>query len=425
MKTILLGGLDAGLSELAAQAFEPYKNEYILQTVGSLGELLVLLKTSQCDLLFLDLDNPGGVALEWLAQVAELKASIPILGAGQAQRPDITGYELRFPDHFFPFLTYLRKPLTPQDILKAVEAEFRHAARGVIEGLSLATLLQMLHMEGKTCTIRVTSGRRQGFFYLRGGQIINARYRRLEGIDAALSLLASPSPKAEIDGQLHDTTQVIHARIEELMMEAMRLQDEGIRDFGERSDEEEADDPSDIPESETGKWDTLAGPLTKAPESAKVPEPIPIAPSKPKPRSKWYLWVAACVILPCTAIPFFIPKEEHIGIRSSPMGATVSLDGRSRGKTPLELTLAKPLQGSLKVELAGYEPQTHILKPGESSLAFTLKAVPPPPEPPPVVEPAPEPEPVPPPQAPKAKKPAPKAPSSKSKGDVFDQLRQP
>jgi hypothetical protein len=410
MKTILLGGLDPGFSSQVFKAFEPLKKEFTLHTIESLGELLVLLETSQGDLLFLDLDSPDGVALEWLAQLAEVKSSIPILGAGQAERPDITGYELRFPNHFFPFLTYLRKPLTAADILKAVQSEIRHVARGVIEGLSLATLLQMFHMEGKTCTLRVNSGKRQGFFYMRAGQIINARYRRKEGMEAALLLLASASPKAEIDGQLHDSTQLIHARIEELMMEAMRVQDEQTRDHGSDLEDDSEDDDADIPHSETGKWDAL--PLPK------------IVPAPPPRRRKRYLWIAAAALLPFTAIPFFLPREVRIEIQSSPLGAIVTLDGQQRGRTPLELALPKPLQGSLKVELAGYEARTHALRPGETTVSFVLKSLPPPaPEPPAAILPMPAPEePAPAPRPKKVKS----APAKKVPGrDVFDQVRQP
>lgn len=407
MKTVLLGGLDPGLSAQIAKAFEPFQSEYKLQSVGSLGELLVLLETAQGDLLFLDLDTPDGTPLEWLARLAETRSSIPILGAGRAEKPDVTGYEMRFPDHYFPFLTYLRKPLSAQQIMEAVRTEIRHVARGVIEGLSLASLLQMLHMEGKTCTIRVTSGRRQGFFYMRAGQIINARYRRTEGTEAALLLLASTSPKAEIDGQLHDSTHAIHMRIEELMMEAMRIQDENARD-NKVDDDDGADDPDELPASETGKWEI-------------VPLPMPgPAPAPPK-RKKRFLLIAA-VVLPFSAVPFFIPRNAVVAIQSTPAGAAVLLDGQARGTTPVELTLPKPLQGTVKVELAGYEPQTRELSVDDSQVAFALQAVPPAVEAPVVIEvPAPAPAPI---TAPvKTKKPAPK-PAAKQKGkDIFDQVR--
>ncbi|HWQ07628.1 MAG TPA: DUF4388 domain-containing protein, partial [Holophaga sp.] len=360
MKTILLGGLEPELSRQVHEAFGSLKDHYVLLGVETLGELLVLLETARGDLLFLDLDTPGGVALDWLARLAEIKSSIPILGAGRGERPDITAYEMRFPDQYFPFLTYLRKPLTVPGIIQAVESELRHIARGVIEGLSLASLLQMLHMEGKTCTIRVNSGRRQGFFYMRAGQIINARYRRAEGEEAALLLLASASPKAEIDGQLHDSTVLIHTRLEELLMEAMRIHDENTRDHKLVEDGGECDE---LPASETGKWELQPQP------SAPVPPPRP---------RKRYLLIAAAVLLPASALPFLLPREARVAVQTSPPGAVILLDSRPQGKAPLTLVLPKPLQGSLQAELAGYVSQAHQLEPGEQTVTFSLQASTPP-----------------------------------------------
>lgn len=408
MRTLLLGGLGPELAGLVRKAFAPLAGEFALREVDSLGDLLVLLETAQGDLLFLDLDAPDGVALAWLARLAELRSALPILAAGQSEKPDITGYELRFPDNFFPFLTYLRKPVSESRLVEAVQSEFRHVARGVIEGLSLASLLQMLHMEGKTCTVRVESGRRQGFFYLRAGQIINARYRRAEGVEAALQLLASDSPKAEIDSQLHDPAHVIHMRIEELLMEAMRLRDERERSGGAQEEEDSADE---LPASETGKWET---------------RPAPAAPPVRRPRKRRLL-IAAAVALPLSALPFLLPRSERITIESIPGGAAIALDHRPVGHAPLSLSLPRPLQGSLEAELPGYVSQTHALAPGEQTVAFRLQPVPPPPAP--VVVPAAAPEPVPePPRAQPRRTPPPKAaprPAPKTRGDVFDQVRQP
>lgn len=410
MKTILLGGLEPQLSHQVHEAFGSLEDHYVLQDVETLGELLVLLRTSRGDLLFLDLDTPGGLALDWLARLAELKSSIPILGAGREEKPDIPTYEMRFPDHYFPFLTYLRKPLAASGIIQAVESELRHVARGVIEGLSLASLLQMLHMESKTCTIRVNSGRRQGFLYMRAGQIINARYRRAEGEEAALLLLASASPKAEIDGQLHDSTVLIHTRIEELLMEAMRIQDENTRDHRCVEDSGESDE---VPASETGKW---------------AVQPQPLAPVEPPRHRKRYLFIAAVVILPVSVIPFILPREERVAVQTSPPGAVILLDNRPQGKAPLTLVLPKPLQGSLQAELAGYVSQAHPLRPGEHEVSFSLQASSPPPAAPPAAVPAPETPPPPPAKAQARKTPAPKPaprPATRPKGDLFDQLRTP
>jgi hypothetical protein len=129
------------------------------------------------------------------------------------------------------------------------------------------------------------------------------------------------------------------------------------------------------------------------------------------------------VILPFTAVPFLLPRDTQVTIVSTPPGATVLLDGQARGNTPLALSLPRPLQGALHVELAGYVAQTGVLKPGLDTVSFALQPVPRPPEPVPAEALPPEapqePEPV-----PVARKSARKPPAKKPR-DVFDQVRQP
>jgi len=313
---------------------------------------------------------------------------------------------------------YIQEPFSPEGLLASVNLSICDTAWGVIGGLSLSTLLQMIHMEKKTCTIRVISGRRQGFLYLRAGAMINARYRRTEGLEAAYHLLASQSPRAEISGQLHDSTHSIHASMEELLMEAARLQDELVP--GEPADafEDEADG---LPSSEHGKWK----PMT------------PSAPAKASSKRGLLVGVGALVLLLGGLGIFMATRSTQIEVQTTPSAATVSLDGQKCGETPLSLSLPKS-QGSLTLEAPGYQTLTYLLKPGDRKLTFTLEPAPRATEAAPAAKaaeaPVPEEEQAEPAPAKKGTKAAPKASpkpaakpetktSPKSKGDVFDQIR--
>jgi len=252
MATILLGPLDPRSRSLVLGALEPLGPDYEPRFLTGPEDLLQCLGRSEGDLLVLDLDGQWAEAC--LARVAELRFSIPMVGIGALANPDVPGFEERYPQLYFPLMTYLQKPLESQSLAQALNREMRHLARGVIEGLSLSSILQMLNIEGKTCTLRVTSGRRVGFFYMRAGQLINARFRHLEGLEAAVHLLASESPRAEIQSQLHDPSQHIDVRLEEVLMEAMRFKDEGeSRRMTQQAPPEEVLEDA-LPESETGKW---------------------------------------------------------------------------------------------------------------------------------------------------------------------------
>ena len=100
----------------------------------------------------------------------------------------------------------------------------------------------------------------------------------------------------------------------------------------------------------------------------------------------------------------------EVNITTTPMGATVTLDGAPQpGETPMILKLA-PGPHKLSLVAAGFEPKDVDLdvKGGEKSeqkLELVAKAPPPPPPPEPVVE-APAPPPPPPPPPPRSKVPA-------------------
>ena len=415
MKTILLGGLDSSFREQVCSAFAPHRAEYGLCVLVSIGELRQQLATSQGDLIVLDLDAQGEASLEWLAVLAEFRASTPVLAIGQEASPDVQGYDQKFPDRYFPLVKYLQKPVTAEAILEAAEAELRLATWGVIQGLSLPSLLQMLSMERKTCTIRVTCGRRHGFLYLRDGQIINARYRRQEALESAYLLLETQFPIVEIDSQLHDPTQHIRMRLEEILMGAARFQDDITRETKGGTGVVGDGQLDEIPASEVGKWEHSSQP---------IPQSIS---AKPRRGLGWLLGLAGAMAL-AGAWWAFLPRSVDVDIQSSPNGAAVRLDGTLRGATPLKLTLPRPPHGTLALELPGREPQQHTLKSGDRVLFFSLNALP---APGPVSGPTADPVPVatgvlPEERHRKVPKVKPKSvPNSqeKSRKDIFDQLR--
>ncbi|MBP1628811.1 MAG: response regulator [Holophagaceae bacterium] len=415
MSIVLFAPLDSRVRALVQQVVDVLGPDCEPRFLGGPEELLRCLERGQGDLLFVDLDLP--VAEVFLSEIARLRSAIPVVGVGTGVEPNVSGYEAHFPQCYFPLMTYLPKPLEREALVQAFLGEMRQLARGVIEGLSLPSLLQMLNIERKTCTIRVSSGRRVGFFYMQGGELINARFRNVEGLDAAVRLLAADSPRAEIQSQLHDPTRRIQGRLEEVLMEAMRFKDEDTdASHPELTFQDEAWDGT-MPESETGKWHFDPG---KEPATASR-------------RKRLLLPLLAIPVLlgvaALAALPF---RKVSIRLRSIPAGAALSLDDRRLGQAPLVLELRKPVRGTLRAEVEGYQPLARQLQEGDKDLELVLeplpKAIVPVIEtpPPPVAEPeAPSSEPV---LRPRGKRKAvkltPAAPTRPGKrGDVFDQLR--
>ncbi len=111
-----------------------------------------------------------------------------------------------------------------------------------------------------------------------------------------------------------------------------------------------------------------------------VQRPTPeTAPAK---RGRGLLWAFLVVLLlggGGTAAYFFKNAKmliRSVDIRSEPAGATVYLEGKSLGETPLDHVELKDGVSSLRVELAGYEPKTYEIKKGDISVKVVLELPP-------------------------------------------------
>lgn len=376
MKQILLGGLEPTFRDKVCKAFESCEGECSLQILESIQNLEAFLALEEGDLLILDLDIANGGSLEWLALIFRLRSALPVVALGMAASPDVKGYDRQYPERYFSLIRYLQKPVDAQALMAIVMSELMQATWGVIQGLGLSTLLQMLQMERKTCTVRVTSGRRQGFFYLRNGRIINARYRRKEGLEAVLAMVWEQSPRMEIDSQLHDETQTIDLCLEEMLLQAAQVRDEGLA-----LQVASGGDCDAVPPSEVGRWNRVATgpmPITGPEHSFAVPvqagDLLPGHSSSPsRVGRKGSTIGAALALVAVVALVLAIPRRVELEIKSTPAGAEISLDGQRQGLTPIRLTLESPPRGTLTVSRPGYKSLEYPLVSHDRTLDFTLQ----------------------------------------------------
>ena len=138
---------------------------------------------------------------------------------------------------------------------------------------------------------------------------------------------------------------------------------------------------------------------------AKAPPPPPPPPPPPRPAPT----PAPPAPPPPPPPPAPPPKpQDQLVIRSTPSGATVEIDGRRRGTTPLTIKPDSWGDMTIVVSMSGFETarKTIEFEGGTVTESFTLSrpapAAPPPPPPPPQAAPPPPPPPPPPPAAPAA-----------------------
>jgi CheY-like chemotaxis protein len=132
---------------------------------------------------------------------------------------------------------------------QGTEAAVQTAEGGKLTNVSLETFLQLFEMEEKTCSLTVENPENnlKGILYFKKGELLDAKFDDLTGQEAALKILSWEKVSVEIGFDCDVTEKRINWDLQGILLEAMRLRDEGDmveEDFAE----EEFDKPIGIDE---------------------------------------------------------------------------------------------------------------------------------------------------------------------------------
>lgn len=106
------------------------------------------------------------------------------------------------------------------------------SVHGVVHNVSLASLLQLLEMERKSCTLSVLCDDKSGVLCIDKGVLVTAQAGDLTGEAAAIAIIAWPNPSIAITRRGQAGPPLIQSSLGFIVMEAMRIQDETARAAG-------------------------------------------------------------------------------------------------------------------------------------------------------------------------------------------------
>jgi len=124
---------------------------------------------------------------------------------------------------------YVEKPFKVEDLARKITTALKKQADGgILRHVSSGTFIQLLEMEQKTCTIRLTDGKsgKHGVLFFREGELLDARVNGLRGTDAAYKIFAWDEVTLSIQNTCSLEEDKIQSDLQAILLEAMRLKDE-------------------------------------------------------------------------------------------------------------------------------------------------------------------------------------------------------
>jgi Domain of unknown function (DUF4388) len=91
---------------------------------------------------------------------------------------------------------------------------------GDLAEFSLADLVQVAGVAGRTCCIRVMAADGNGTLYLHGGEVVSAVFENLSGFDAFVALLAARAGHFQVENGASPERRNLQGNVQKLLLEA-------------------------------------------------------------------------------------------------------------------------------------------------------------------------------------------------------------
>lgn len=218
---------DPAQARLLSRSFARQRPDLTIITSGNGEEAVRLVSDSGVDLILTELTMPGLDGFELLAWAASHCPEVPVF-AMSTLGDDETISRV----NALGAVGYFAKPIDVKAVVLRLTAELSQTVRGHVQNVSLASFLQLMEMERKTCTLTVTCAQHTGTLVVRKGELIDAETGALRGERAAIAIVAWQNPSITIARHLATEVRSIERPLGFVIMEAMRVQDEAARETG-------------------------------------------------------------------------------------------------------------------------------------------------------------------------------------------------
>jgi CheY-like chemotaxis protein len=227
LKTLLVVDDDDAVRAVLEASLPAHLERFAVTTARNGSEAIDVLRTRPVDVLVTDVSMPVMDGFDLLAYVRNHHPNLPVV-VMSVMAPD----DVRVGAPSLGILRIVRKPTTPAEIARQVLEAQADVVKGRMSDVPLDTLLRLMKLERKSCSLFVRSGDEKGRLHFLSGDLVNAYAFSLdvEGDAAARHLLALDTVTIDFERSLHNHERKIHTPLETLLLEVATQRDEALRD---------------------------------------------------------------------------------------------------------------------------------------------------------------------------------------------------
>ncbi len=229
MDTVLIAEDNATFMKILRAGLRKYEDKFEIITAKDGQEAIEVLGQQPISLLVTDLRMPKVDGLTLLAYVNENHPKMPCIVMTAHGTPQMKERLQR------DVLHYVEKPFKAEELAQTIVATLNRDVSlpdadipdGALKGISIASFLQMIEMEEKTCLLEIDTPKGKGFFYFHEGELHDAIWGHLKGLEAALKMIPMENAKIRFrNPPKRKVKKRIKIRLMALIMEAMKTKDE-------------------------------------------------------------------------------------------------------------------------------------------------------------------------------------------------------
>jgi CheY-like chemotaxis protein len=210
-RIILIVESDPLLREILASGLPIHNRRYRATAVADPAEAYAALAAAEHDLVLVGLDLPlSPDLLRFLGLLRGVLPHVPVLLMTEESPGSLSAA--------VSYDAAVRRPPDMDELLAQTDRLLRRSRQSVVRGISLTSLLQVIQMERKTCTLGVSGGGGHGQLGLRDGELVHAEVGRVTGKEALFMILGWSLPVLTIEDRC-DSPTTLEGEVQKLLLE--------------------------------------------------------------------------------------------------------------------------------------------------------------------------------------------------------------